>query len=312
MAEAVLLMGHGGPRSPEEVRPFVQAIAGGRVPETRIQAVIDQYMEIGGRSPFNDLSRQQADALAAALASRGKVPDVLFGTLYSTPSIADALTAFARRNRRRVVCAVMAPHRTEASYEKYRRQVDEAVLQLGTADGAFEFSYIQAWHNHPQFIAALAGTVQQCLPQGLEKASTRLVFTAHSVPVPMSECSNYAGQVDETARLTAQKLGTDNFVVGYQSRSGRPGDAWLEPDVVACLEAAAADGMQQVAVVPIGFVNDNAEVLYDLDVLAGRTANRVGLTFHRAATVGCQPQFIAMLCDLVLTQLEAFYVAERK
>jgi ferrochelatase len=311
MAEAVLLMGHGGPRSPEEVPPFVTKSAGGQVPEERIQAVVQQYMAIGGRSPFNELTQAQAAALQFALTARGKEMEVVIGTLHSKPSIAHALQQLLQRDIRNIVCVILAPHRTAASFEKYQSRLSEARDSFRAASQA-AFSYLAPWHTQEKFIEAITDNVLRGLPQGIAKDSTRLIFTAHSVPEAMSVSSNYARQVEETAALVAGKLKTDNYAVSYQSRSGRPGVAWLEPDVVASIEQAAAQGMKQVVLVPVGFVSDNAEILYDLDILAKGAAHQRGLAFLRPSTVGCHPLFIEMLCDLVIAQTESFYVAERK
>lgn len=312
MAEAVLLLGHGGPESLEDVRPFVQGISGGRIPEPRVEAVIDQYMQIGGKSPFNALTRQQADALKESLSRRGRSMNVSFGALHWRPSIEDAIAELISNGVGKLVVVILAPQRTDASFDKYKQAVENALGALGPDAAQVQVEYMMRWHDHPKFVQAIASNIKSAI-HAFDNQETRVIFTAHSVPVTMSQASNYAGQVEETAHLVMGHLPrTLQHRVAYQSRSGRPEDAWLEPDVVACVKAAAADGVKRVLVVPIGFVIDNAEVLYDLDILVARTAREVGLEMVRAATVGCHPLFIEMLSDLVLTQTEAFYVAERK
>lgn len=312
MAEAVLLLGHGGPESLEDVRPFVQGIAGGKVPESRIEAVIDQYRQIGGKSPFNALTRQQADDLKSLLVKRGRRMKVAFGALHGRPAIADAIGDLLCDGTSNLVVVIMAPHRTDASFDKYKQAV-EATLASREQDGAkVQVEYLVRWHDHPKFVQVIAANVRSSMDRQ-DDGNTRVIFTAHSVPVAMSQTSNYSGQVEETARLVMAHLPASlEYRVAYQSRSGRPEDPWLEPDVVASIKQAAAEGVRRLVVVPIGFVIDNAEVLYDLDILAAQTARAAGVEMLRPATVGRDPLFIEMLCDLVLTQTEAFYVADRK
>ena len=164
-----------------------------------------------------------------------------------------------------------------------------------------EVGFAPAWFEYPRFVAAVADRTRAALgemPQDA-RASTPLVFTAHSVPVAMAEASPYVSDLTAAARAVARRLGHARWSVAYQSRSGSPRESWLEPDVTSVLRRLAADGERRAVVVPIGFVCDHVEVLYDLDVEARRVAAAAGLTLHRAAAVNDHPEFIAMLAELV-------------
>ena len=161
--------------------------------------------------------------------------------------------------------------------------------------------WVGAWHTHPLFVTAIADAVTAALVTlpAARRAAAPLVFTAHSVPVAMAARAPYVAEVTASARAVAERLGRTRWQVAYQSRSGSPHEPWLEPDVNDALRALAADGTQDVVVVPVGFVCDHVEVLYDLDVAARATARAAGLGFARASTVNDHPLFIQMLAEVV-------------
>jgi protoporphyrin/coproporphyrin ferrochelatase len=300
---AVLMMGYGGPTSFAEVRPFVENIVRGRnVPQERIDAVVEQYRIIGGKSPFNQLTREQADALEIELSKKALPMPVHTGMLFWPPYIKDAISQISAQGVKKIVCIIMAPHRTEASFDRYRQAVSEAILEHSST----ELVYIEQWHEHPLFIEAMAERLQQALEKLQDpQRQTQVMFTAHSVPEEMSEQSGYADQIYSTAKLIAEKLQLSRWVVAYQSRSGNPRQPWLEPDVKEVIDEVSRYGYQQVAVAPIGFVCDHVEVLYDLDVQAAEVAAKWGTAFARAGTVGNHPKFIRMLGELVQSVLES-------
>ncbi len=314
---AVLLLGFGGPESFEEVRPFILNIVRGKgVPPERIEAVVDQYRRIGGRSPFNELTDSQARALSAQLSDHGLPLPVYQGMLCWRPYIADTVNEMLSDSITSAVVIVLSPHRTEASYDRYVKALKEAISATHTEGNGKSLSFepTSAWHNHPLFIEAITQRVEECwqdLPYS-RKRQAKLIFCAHSVPVEMSDASDYAGQVAETAASIVQKLSARHkvnfaYAVAYQSRSGNPRQKWLEPDVVMEIRAAKDQGMEDVIVVPIGFVCDHVEILFDLDVLAFSAAQEVGINMLRAQTVGVHPQFIQLLFELVKARSDAFY-----
>jgi protoporphyrin/coproporphyrin ferrochelatase len=295
-ADAVLLLAFGGPTRPEEIRPFLENVTRGRrIPPERLESVAHHYELIGGRSPLNELTFQQADALRRALPRLV----VYVGMRNWAPYVADTLAEMTAAGIRRAVGVVLSPHANEASRERYVETVDAARAALGPR--APEVVYPPTWHVHPRFVEALADRLRAGLAEipAERRADAAVVFTAHSVPVATAAVSPYAQEFLETARAVAGAVGVVRWQLAYQSRSGDPRDPWLEPDVNDALRALAAQGVRDVVVAPIGFVCDHVEVLYDLDVEARATAATLRLHFVRASTANDHPAFIAMLADVV-------------
>lgn len=299
--DAVLLIGFGGPTRPDEICPFLQnVVRGRRVPPERLEEVAHHYEAIGGRSPFNELTFRQAEALRRALAERGRALPVYVGMRNWSPYLADALAEMRRDGVRQAVGVVLAPHRTAASWEQYHQNVAEAREQVG--EGAAAVEYLGPWHTHPEFMEAMAARVEEATgyTRGAWPAAVPLRFTAHSVPAEMGNASGYPQQLAESAAGIAALLGAERWGLAYQSRSGDPRQPWLEPDVNDVIRADAAAGVRELVLVPAGFICDHVEVLYDLDVEARATAAEAGIRLHRAGTVGDHPRFIAMLAELIL------------
>lgn len=298
--DAVLLVAFGGPERPEDIRPFLQIVTAGRpIPPARLEDVAHHYEVIGGRSPLNALTRRQAAALADALAARGRALPVWVGMRNWHPFLHETLAEMKDRGRRRAVAVILSSLQTEASWARYVDDVAAARDKVG-AD-APEVVFAPAWADHPRFVDAMADRTRAALAHvdSARRAAARLVFTAHSVPVAMAAGSPYAAQLEATARAVAARVGRGGWSVAYQSRSGSPRDPWLEPDVSDMIRALAREGARDLVVVPVGFVCDHVEVLYDLDVEARQVAEAAGVGFHRAPAANDHPDFIAMLADLV-------------
>jgi len=298
--DSVLLIAFGGPESPDDIRPFLRNVAAGRpIPPERLEEVAHHYERIGGRSPLNALTRRQGEALAAALAARPGAPSVWVGMRNWHPYLHETLAEMADRGRRRALGIILSSLQTEASWSRYVADVAAAREKVGPA--APEVVVAPPWSDHPRFVAAMAARARAALEaiDPARRGAARLVFTAHSVPVAMAAGSPYAAQLEAAARAIAGRLGRAEWTVAYQSRSGPPREPWLEPDVADVVRAAAAAGVRDLVVVPVGFVCDHVEVLYDLDVEARAVADAAGVGFHRALAVNDHPDFIAMLADLV-------------
>ena len=295
--DAVLLIAFGGPTRPQEIRPFLENVTrGGRIPPERLDEVARHYDRIGGRSPLNELTFRQADALRGLL---GRTP-VYVGMRNWEPYIADALARMALDGVRRAAGVILSPHATESSRERYVEAVDAGRAALGPRAPAV--GYVGSWHVHPLFIAAMVERVTgalETLPDALRRDAT-LMFTAHSIPVAAAERSPYVAEIEASSRAIAERLGHPKWEVAYQSRSGSPREPWLEPDVNPALARLAASGARAVVVAPVGFVCDHVEVLYDLDVEARATAEGLGMAFVRAATVNDHPAFVRMLAEVAL------------
>jgi ferrochelatase len=300
LPDAVLLVAFGGPTAPAEIRPFLENVARGRrIPAERLDEVAHHYERMpGGRSPLNDRTFAQARALAAALERAGRAVPVFVGMRNWHPFLHETLAEMAGRGVRRALGIILSPLRTEASWDRYMRDVAEA---RAPTTGAPEIVFAPTWSAHPRFLDAVADRARRAfedVPEG-ERRWTPLVFTAHSIPVPMADASPYVTELTAAARAVAARLDHPRWALAYQSRSGNPGDPWLEPDILDVLKSLAGDGERHVVVVPIGFVCDHVELLYDLDVEAAAAARALGLALHRASAVNDHPAFIAMLVDLV-------------
>jgi ferrochelatase len=298
--DSVLLMAYGGPTRREEIRPFLDNVLRGKpVPTERYEEVVRHYEEVGGASPINRLTLRQAEGLAAILRREGPDLPVRVGMRFWPPLIGGALAGMAAEGLGRAIGLVLAPHPSHASRGAYLEAVDEARRGIGAGAPAVEFA--PPWHEHPLFIEAAADRLAEALARlpRERRAAAHLAFTAHSIPVKMSEESGYAAAVERTAGLAAAAAAVRSWSVAYQSRSGSPRDPWLEPDIGEALRSLAARGVRDVVVAPIGFVSDHVEVLYDLDVAARTAARQAGLGFERAATAGDHPAFLRMLADVV-------------
>src|SRR5271166_4401538 len=230
--DAVLMIGFGGPTCADEVRPFLDNVLRGRpIPRERYDEVVHHYDALGGRSPYNDLTMQQAAALRKALAKKSADVPVAVGMRNWEPYIADSIRALADDGARRVLGFIMAAHRSEASFERYQANVNDALAALGEA--APEVVYPETWHDHPLFIGAVASRAREAYAQfdPPERPRTRLIFTAHSIPLAMADAGPYVEQLTQSARMVAAELGIGTWRFAYQSRSGSPRDAWLEPDI---------------------------------------------------------------------------------
>ena len=295
--DAVMLVGFGAPTRPEQIRPFLDNLLRGRpVPKERYEEVVRHYEAVGGGSPYNDLTNRQAKALRERLTRDGVEIPVAVGMRNWEPYVLDAMRELQRAGARRILGFVLAAHRCEASWERYQETVRAAQEQLGT--DAPEVVYPQPWHAHPKFIEAVASRTRDALARLSSKDAARahLLFTAHSIPVAMAQKSGYVDEVRESARLVAKALSREKWSLAFQSRSGSPREQWLEPDITPALRAL---GGNAVVIIPIGFLCDHLEVLYDLDVDARKIAEDAEIAIQRAGTVGDHPAFIEMIASFV-------------
>jgi len=303
--DAVLLIAFGGPSKMEEVRPFLANVLRGRsVPPERVELVVHHYELIGGRSPLNELTFRQARGLEAELRIHGPAMPVYVGMRNWTPYLNDTLARMTADGVRRAVGVILSAQQNDAGWGRYLRDVAEATARLGGRAPQIDFA--DEWHAHPLFIKAVSEQVAQALDKlpHERRAATRIIFTAHSIPAAMAETSPYVSQVTAGAQLVAAALAHPNWSVAYQSRSGNPREPWLGPDICEALRQLASEGAGDVVVVPLGFVCDHVEVLYDLDIEARQVATDVGLNFVRASTVNDHPLFARMLADVVRTTCE--------
>ena len=260
-------------------------------------------------SPITELTRRQGEGLEQRLAAAGYPLPVYVGMRNWHPLLADTLKEMHAAGARHAVGFIAAAHHSYSSCQQYRENVADARAALQTDTGAdVDITFVDSWFDHPLFAEANAGHVRTALtglPADLRGAA-RLVFTAHSIPLPMAEASCYRVQLLESARLVAEHAGISDWTLVYQSRSGRPGDPWLEPDVCAYLRTAREDGLQAAVLCPIGFVCDHIEVLYDLDREAAEVCRAIGLQMVRAEAVNDDPLFLDMMADVVLRTIRRY------
>src|SRR5262245_21193299 len=300
---AVLLISFGGPMGPADVRPFLDnVLRGRRVSPERKEEVAHHYEQFGGVSPLTELTMRQARALETALRARGLPLPVHVGMRNWHPYLTDTLEAMSRGGVRRAIGLISAAQRSYSGCLQYRenvRDARQAVADKGTAPP--EIVYVADWHEHPGFIEAnvehIRRTIDRLPPDRRDPA--RLVFTAHSIPVSMAKEYPYEEQLRASAALIAAAAGRADWALVYQSRSGRPGDPWLEPDVCDYLQAEREKGLDTVVLSPVGFLCDHVEVLYDLDVEAAEACREAGIAMSRAEAVNVHPRFIDALADAV-------------
>ena len=298
----VLLLAHGAPGKLEEIPEVLLNVRGGRpVPGAVGEEIVHRYSLIGGGSPLLRLTRLQAEALAARIAR-----PVYVGMRNWKPYIRDTVLQMGADGVTHAVALCLAPHNSRTSVGLYRRAV---IGETGKAP--FTVDFVSEWHAEPLLIRAFAeklrdGWSRACLEAN---APVPVLFTAHSVPVSMAAASGpggglYQAQLAEAARLVAEGVAAAEgrerpWRLVYQSRSGPPLVPWLGPDVCDYLAGLAGDGAPGVVLVPVGFVSDHLEVVYDLDTEAAQAGQRLGLPLARAATPGMHPRFVSMITELV-------------
>ncbi|MPZ65480.1 MAG: ferrochelatase [Pseudonocardiaceae bacterium] len=303
-ADALLVLSFGGPEGPDDVRPFLENVTRGRgVPAERLDEVAEHYLAFGGVSPINRLNRELITAVQRELVIAGPAMPVYFGNRNWYPMVEDTVAAMARDGVRRALVFATSAWGGYSGCRQYHEDIARARFAVGAT--APQLVKLRHFFDHPLFVAANSDAAVQARRQA--GSGARLVFTAHSVPLaadaaaglPEQGGHRYSRQVAEASRLVAAGIGTEDYDVVWQSRSGPPQLPWLEPDLVDHLETLPAAGVDGVALVPVGFVSDHLEVVWDLDHEAAQRAAELGLRFARAATPGTDPRFARMVAELV-------------
>jgi ferrochelatase len=274
----------------------------------RVEEVAHHYELFGGVSPITDVTRRQARGLEQRLAAMGHPLPVFVGMRNWHPLLPDTLREMYAAGHRHAVGFIAAAQHSYSSCQQYRENVIAARDELRRDGQDVGVTYAGSWFDHPLWIAANTAHVREALmrlPEAL-RAEARLVFTAHSIPTTMAERSRYQEQLNTSATLVAAEAGIEDWALVYQSRSGRPGDSWLEPDVSDYLRQARKDGLRAAVICPIGFVCDHIEVLYDLDREAADVCREIGLEMTRAEAVNDDPRFLDMMADVVMTTIRRY------
>ncbi len=297
--DAVILVSFGGPETRDDVLPFLENVLRGRnVPRERMLEVAEHYYHFGGKSPINDQNRLLLAGLRDVLKREGPDLPVYWGNRNWAPFLNDAVSEMKRDGVRNALAFVTSAYSSYSGCRQYRENIEHARELAG--QGAPRIDKLRVFYNHPGFIEPMIESVAAslaCLPPGSEP---QVIFTAHSIPLSMAATSCYRQQMEEASRLVAAASGLSNWQVAWQSRSGPPSQPWLEPDVSDVLRRTDA---RSVVVVPIGFISDHMEVLYDLDEEARAVSESRGIQMIRAATVGAHPRFLQMIRELILERV---------
>ncbi|WP_396123348.1 ferrochelatase [Brachybacterium sp. p3-SID957] len=324
--DSILFSSFGGPDGQEDVIPFLRNVTRGRgIPDERLEEVAGHYRALGGRSPITEQNRAMIASLQVELAARGIDMPVYFGNRNWEPYNADAVTALHADGHRHALGLVTSAYSSYSSCRQYREDFAMVLEETGLADEV-TIDKVRVYFNHPGFLDPVADGLEQALRSlgdaGHDVDRIAVLFSTHSVPLSMAEASGPEETRVEGSSgwYVAQHLAACRYVMDrvddalpqlpswrlvYQSRSGAPHIPWLEPDVNDVIEEIAEQqSADAVVVVPIGFVTDHVEVVWDLDTEAKETAQEHGLAFVRVATSGTDPRFIKALADLVQERLD--------
>ena len=323
--DGVLLASFGGPEGQDEVIPFLRNVTGGRgIPDERLEEVAVHYRHYGGVSPINEQNRQLREALETELRNRGLNLPVYWGNRNSAPFMSDAIRQAADAGAKRLLALATSAYSSYSSCRQYREDFADALADQQLF-GELEIDKVRQYFDHPGFVGTFVSGLNEALDSLREEDPTldlasevEILFTTHSVPVAdanrsgpdtrgFDEGGAYLAQHQAVSEVVikdvlaerADGLTQLNWQLVFQSRSGPPTQPWLEPDINDVIETLPAAGRRAVIVVPIGFVSDHMEVLWDLDNEASASAKAAQLAFRRTPTPGTQPAYVAGLADLI-------------
>jgi ferrochelatase len=295
---AVLLMAYGGPNNLDEVEPYLLDVRGGRPTRPELVAEIrERYALIGGKSPLKELTEAQAKGLGSALGPEFRT---YVGMRHWHPYIKETVDRVAREGLTRILGIVMAPHFSEMSVGAYEKKL------LDATEGRIETLIVRRWGDHPKFIAAVTMRVRQALTQFRPDEKVQVLFTAHSLPERILKNGDpYPDELKQSAAAVANSVGLKEWHFAFQSAGATP-EPWLGPEAGETMKRLAGAGHRAFLIVPIGFVCDHVEILYDVDVVYQGLARELGVHLERTVSLNADPSLIAVLEDLVRTN-----VAER-
>ena len=302
--DAILLVSFGGPEGPDDVLPFLENVVRGKgVPKERLVKVVAHYDNFGGKSPINDHCRELLRALRTELDAKGIGLPLYWGNRNWHPMLADTIEQMRDAGVKRALAFVTSAYSSYSGCRQYLENIEEARAEVG--QDAPVIDKLRVFYNHPGFIAATADKLRLAMNELREdrRDDAHIAFTAHSIPLGMSSGCEYVSQLEETCRLVAEEVGHPHWKLVFQSRSGPPQMAWLEPDICDHLEVLSDRGVGDIVIAPIGFLSDHVEVLWDLDTEASEKAQELGLTMVRAETVGIHSDYISMIVELIEERL---------
>lgn len=304
--DAILVVSFGGPEGMDEVMPFLENVLRGKnVPVERMRAVAHHYELFGGVSPINEQNRRLIAALKEELAANGPHLPVYWGNRNWHPLLAHTLRQMATDGIKHALGFFTSAYSSYSGCRQYRENIEQAQAEVGPTSPRVD--KLRAFYDHPGFIEPNVENVRAALAQipAERRAATQIAFTAHSIPLTMAANCDYQAQLMETCCLIAESLPHKHWRLVFQSRSGPPTQAWLEPDICDYLAELKQSGTQDVIIAPVGFISDHMEVLYDLDTEARALCDRIDLNMVRAATVGTHPTFVKMVRELIIERMSA-------
>ena len=299
---AVLLMAYGTPSSMEDIEPYLADIRRGHKPTPdAVEDLKSRYRVIGGRSPLLDITKAQASALKQKLSSEGLKTQVYIGMKHWHPYIREVVPQIINDGFEKIIALVLAPHYSQMSIGGYKQALEEAVANSGHLDADF----VESWYDHPLFHKAIQEKSQVALSQFSTPSKVELLFTAHSLPERILQMKDpYPTQLQSSCQSVANLLGREQWSFAYQS-AGQTKEKWLGPDLIDFLRGfQGRRSLTDVLVVPIGFVADHLEILYDIDVEAQDFARSNGLNLKRTESLNSNPTFVTALADLVQKRTE--------
>jgi ferrochelatase len=303
--KALLLLAFGGPRSLDEVESFLTRLFRGRKPSSdQLERVKERYRLIGGSSPLQEITFKQAKALENSLDAKGYPFKPYVGMRYGHPLIEETLKKIVEDGIREVVALPMAPFRSRASTGAYVEEVNQAKKNMGER---IEISFVEGWHLHPLFLGAIQEKIEEGLIQFTpeERKRVHLIFSAHSLPKSLVENEPYVKDMEESVRAVLKKIEPLPWRLAFQSR-GMGSEEWLGPDVESVLEELSKRKIQEILIVPIGFVSDHIEILYDIDILYQNRARLLGMQLKRTPSLNFSKRFIEALAAVVEEHMKGF------
>jgi protoporphyrin/coproporphyrin ferrochelatase len=303
--DAILIISFGGPEGMDDVMPFLQNVAGGRqIPPERLKQVACHYEVVGGVSPINKELRAMIAALKSKLREQGPQLPVYWGNRNWHPFLRDTLAEMKQNGVRKALAFVTSAYSSYSGCRQYLEDIATALSLIGEA--APQVDKIRPFYNHPLFVETNANNLQAAVSKIplSGRDSLQVAFSAHSIPVSMAGCCRYVAQLEEICALVAAKAGINDWQLVFQSRSGPPAVAWLEPDILDHIRRLASRSVRELLIHPIGFLHDHMEVVYDLDHEAKALGREIGINMHRVATAGCADGFIEMIRQLILERVE--------
>lgn len=303
--KALLLLAFGGPRSLDDVEPFLTRLFRGRKPSSeQLERIKEHYRLIGGCSPLPEITFKQATALENTLNAKGYPFKPYVGMRYGHPLIEDTLKKILDDGIREIIALPMTPFRSRASTGAYIEELNQVNRNLGEK---IEVSFVEGWHLHPLFIEATREKIQEGLMQFVpeERKKVHLIFSAHSLPKSLIEDDPYVKEMEESVKKVLKKIEPLPWHIAFQSRGMGPGE-WLGPDVESVLEELSGREIREVLIVPIGFVSDHIEILYDIDILYRDKAKLLRIDLKRTPSLNFSNRFIEALTAIVEENIKGF------